>query len=125
MKAFYKTFALASAMLATFATNSMADRYHASKVECRVGISSDTEQLEFLGVTADSCEIWGKRKTSDNWAYFWCDIDGASFSIPQTSIKTNTEYSLEELSWNQKMWVRGLPSSNNQSYTVKIGRAHV
>ena len=121
MNVFYKTLGIALAMLTTFATNSMAERYHATLVQCRVGFTSeDTERLSYLGVTADSCEIWGAQKYSQNWAYFWCDIDGASFSIPQTSIKTNTEYTLEDISWNQKLYVRGLPSTLNQSYIVKV-----
>ncbi len=121
MNVFYKTFAVAFAMFATFATNAVADeRYHATSVQCRVGISTDTETLDFLGVTEDSCEIWGAQKNSTNYAYFWCDIDGKSYSVHETNIKTNTEYTLEETGFWTSMLLRSLPSSLNQSYFVKI-----
>ncbi len=121
MNVFYKTFAVAFAMLATFATNATADeRYHATSVQCRVGISETTEQLNFLGVTEDSCEIWGAQKFSTKYAYFWCDIDGKSYSVHETNIETNKEYTLEETGFWASMLLRSLPSSMDQSYFVKV-----
>lgn len=121
MNVFYKTFAVAATMLTLVATHAVAQtRYYATSVQCRVGISKDVEKLYLLGVTADSCEIWGAQKQSQNYAYFWCDIDGKSFSVHETNIDTNTEYPLEDTGFWEKMLLRSLPSSLNQSYFVKV-----
>ncbi len=118
-----KIFATAAALAAMFtmnATEAMADMYHAKKVECRMGISEDKVELTKLGVTKDSCEIWGEMNTTDNYAYFWCNIDGNDFSVPATSIEGNQAHTLVDLSWYQYPLARCIESGVNQTLFVKV-----
>ena len=120
MKVFYKVFAATAALATLVATNTMADRYHAKSVQCRTGVSESVTTLEWLGVNEDSVEIWGAQKDNDNHAYFWCDIDGNSFSVPETNIEGNVEHTLVEIGFWEKMLLRKIPSGYNQTLFVRV-----
>ncbi len=120
MKLFYKKITVAIAVLALVATNAVADRYHAQSVQCRTGISESVTKLELLGVNADSAEIWGSQKYNDDYAYFWCDIDGKSFSVPETNIDGDMEHTLVEIGFWEKMLLRRIPSGYSQTLFVKV-----
>lgn len=111
---------MAIVALALLATNAAAQRYHAQSVQCRTGIQESVTKLELLGVNEDSVEIWGAKKYNDDYAYFWCDIDGKSFSVPETNIDGDMEHTLVEIGFWEKMLLRKIPSGYSQTLFVKV-----
>lgn len=111
---------MAIAALALLATNAAAQRYHAQSVQCRTGIEESVTTLELLGINEDSVEIWGAQKYNNKYAYFWCDIDGKSFSVPETNIDGNVEHTLVEIGFWEKMLLRKIPSGYSQTLFVKV-----
>ncbi len=124
MNVFYKTFLAGFAMFAAVATNATADMYHASLVQAHVGFwtwSKDVEKLKLLGVTADSCEIWGKQKDSEKGDYFYLTIDGEEYHVAKNVISANTEYTLEDPGFLSTLWQREIPSTaGTHAYMVKV-----
>ncbi len=120
MNVFYKTFVVAAAMFALLATDAMAYRYHAKSVQVRTGISESVTELYWLGLNEDSVEVWGALKQNDDYAYFWCDIDGKSFSVPETNIEGNVDHTLVEIGFWEKMLLRKIPSGYSQTLFVQV-----
>ena len=118
-----KIFATAAATVAMFtmnATQAFADMYHAKKVECSVGVSSETIGLKYIGISHDGSEVWAAENNTGNTAYLNCNIDGTDFSVLSTNISVNTEETLEEISWYHRPLLRKLPSSDKQTLFVKV-----
>ncbi len=119
-----KIFATAVATVAMFtvnATQAIADMYHAKKVVCTVGTSDETNiEMVKLGVTADSCEVWGGMKYTDNFAYFRCNIDGTDYTVSATEIDANKVHNLSELTWYRRPLLRRLPELKRQILLVKV-----
>ncbi len=119
-----KIFATAAATVAMFtmnATQAIADMYHAQKVECTMGTSDETTiGMVKLGVTADSCEVWGCIKNTDKYAYFRCNIDGTDYTVSATNIDANKVHDLGEMAWYKKPLLRRLPTEEMQTLFVKV-----
>lgn len=118
-----KIFATAAATVAMFtlnATHAIADMYHAKKVECSIGISSETVGLKYIGISYDGSEVWATENNTGNTAYLNCNIDGTEFSVLSTDIDRNKEETLEELCWYHRPLARKLPSDDKQTLFVKV-----
>ncbi len=118
-----KIFATAVATVAMFtvnATQAIADMYHAKKVECTLGVSSETVGLKYIGVSLDGSEVWAGENTTGNTAYLGCNIDGSDYTVVATNIDGNKEQNLEELSWYYRPLLRKLPSEDKQTLFVKV-----